>query len=678
MSLRKEGLAVMGLICALAALAGCGGKGSAVAELGPCIADDEPVFASVPPQTAPVFARDIAPLFDQYCAHCHDSATAEGGVVMDELSDGRPSALQRSLLLRIANNLRAGYMPPEGEPRPHAAELETINAWLDTMLSEDRAHNRRVSIRRLNRAEYNNTIRDLIGLDLRPAGDFPSDDVGYGFDNIGDVLSTPPILLEMYLTAAEKVIARAFASGAIRERLLNPSPNTIPLAFRRYTPPVRSPREDKSLRVVPAAPDPDLARQQHIYNILIAFCDRAFRRPASHDEVNRLLGIVVSAEKEGESADSALQLAFRAVLVSPQFLFLQDTFDREPGPSGSAVPINNFALASRLSYFLWSSMPDEPLTKLAVQGTLARRENLRAQVQRMLCDPRARALAENFGSQWLGTRRLAALAPDPTLFPDFDESLKAAMRTETELFFDSIRIQDKSVLTFLDADYTFVNERLARHYGLAGVVGGTFRRVSLTDTRRGGVLTHASVLAVTSNPNRTSPVKRGKWIMENILGTPPSPPPSGVEALKMEGSTRSSTLRQRMEQHRSNPACAACHRRMDPLGFGLENFDALGCWRDSEAGLPIDSSGQLPIGQTFRGASELKSALLTRRDEFALCLAEKMLIYALGRGLDRGDRRAVVQIVTRLRRKEYRFSALILAVVESDLFLNPRGNEGDR
>jgi hypothetical protein len=297
----------------------------------------------------------------------------------------------------------------------------------------------------------------------------------------------------------------------------------------------------------------------------------------------------------------------------------------------------------------------------------------------MLRDRNARALAESFAPQWLQTRKLKEFTPDPTLFPDFDESLRAAMLVETELFFESIRDKDRDVREFLDADYTFVNERLAQHYGITGVRGGWFRRVSLAGTHRGGVLTQASVLAATSNPNRTSPVKRGKWILENILGSPPSPPPAGVEALK-EGKEHgdSGTLRQQMERHRTNPACAACHRRMDPLGFGLENFNAIGGWRSSEGGKPVDASGELPGARDFHGPAGLKAALLSRRDAFARCLAEKMLTYALGRGLDRGDRRAVDQIVARLAHNEYRFSALILAVVESEPFLNPQVQRGNR
>ncbi len=634
-------------------------------------ADSSPVEIT-PQRAVPIYSKDVAPLLDRYCLHCHDHATARGRIVLDVFCDGPPHPKQRSLLLRVADNLRTQNMPPEGEPRPNGEELECINSWLDTALLADNGGAGRVAVRRLNRAEYNNTIRDLVGLDLHPADEFPSDDVGYGFDNIGEVLSTPPVLLEMYLAAAEKVIDAAFRSDLVRERVMNPPVDTVPRAFRKYKPPVRSPREDKTFRAVPAAPDPELRRQQMIYNRLMAFCDRAFRRPATHDEVTRLLGIVLSAEKDGELPESALQLALQAVLVSPHFLFRQNKPDHDPVATNDSVPINDFDLASRLSYFLWSSMPDEQLYRVATQGLLRRREHLRFQVKRMLRDAKARALAENFASQWLQTRKLRDFTPDPALFPEFDESLREAMLTETELFFDSIREKDRSVLEFLDADYTFVNERLARFYGIAGVTGDWFRRVSLSGTPRGGVLTHASVLTATSNPNRTSPVKRGKWILENILGSPPSPPPSGVEALKeRNGDAHGGTLRQRMEQHRTDPTCASCHRRMDPLGFGLENFDAIGGWRTADRAQPIDSSGRLPGDRPFHGPGELKAALLTRRDAFARCLTEKTLTYALGRGLDRADRRAVDQVVARLARNEYRFSALIIAIVESEPFLNP-------
>jgi hypothetical protein len=302
---------------------------------------------------------------------------------------------------------------------------------------------------------------------------------------------------------------------------------------------------------------------------------------------------------------------------------------------------------------------------------------LHAEVKRLLKDYRARALAENFGSQWLQTRKIQDLAPDPALFPHFDESLRRAMVKETELFCASILDDDCSVLRFLDADYTFLNARLARHYGIAGVEGDRFRRVSLAGTARGGILTQASVLSVTSSPTRTSPVKRGKWILENLLGAPPPPPPSGVEALKERAPTGTpQTLRQRMEQHATSPACASCHRRMDPLGFGLENFDAIGGWQTHEEGTPIDASGTLPGGETFSGPVELRARLAGRKDAFVRCLIEKMLIYALGRGLRASDRREVGRITARLAQEDYRFSALVLGVVESESF-QARGERRD-
>ena len=431
---------------------------------------------------------------------------------------------------------------------------------------------------------------------------------------------------------------------------------------------------DKVFRSAPIVDDPELRRQQQLYDILRGFADRAFRRPATHDELMRLLGIVLSAEKDGESPESSIALGLRSVLASPQFLFRSAMID-DFAQTGFTLPANDFELASRLSYFLWSSMPDEELFRWSAQGTLHQPETLRSQVVRMLKDPRSRALAENFAAQWLQTRKLKEFTPDPTRFPDFDEALRSAMLEETRLFFATIQEEDRDVRDFLDADFTFVNERLARHYGIEGIIGDHFRRVSLSGTVRGGVLTQASVLTATSNPTRTSPVKRGKWILENILGAPPAPPPSGVEALK-EGqkAVANGTLRQRMERHRSDPACASCHRRMDPLGFGLENFDAMGAWRTQDDGQPIDPSGRLPGARVFRGPAELKAALRSRDHAFVRCLAEKLLTYALGRGLKRSDLRAVDQIVVNLAGEEYKFSSLVIAVTQSEPFLRARAS----
>ena len=669
-------LRLLSAACILAVLAGCDRAAPVPAvpvALAVAAPVPEPIDLDDPPRRpTPVYSRDVAPLIDRYCLGCHDRDAAEGGIVLEDSSDGFRGAKAAPILLKVEAVLRSESMPPEEEPRPSREERETLEAWLDAALGATDAVSAHATIRRLNRTEYNHTIRDLIGLDLRPADDFPADDTGYGFDNIADVLATPPLLVEMQMAAAEAVIQAAFASPESRQAIMNPPPNTVPLAFRKYTPPVRGARDGKLLRSSATAVDPELVRQQRIYDVLRGFADRAFRRPATHDELTRLLTIALSAEKDGEDPEAALRLALRAVLASPQFLFRLEQV-RESG----STPAGDFDLASRLSYFLWSSQPDAELYRLATRGELRRMDVLRGQIRRMLADPRARSLSENAIEQWLQIRRLEDLAPDPTLFPDFDESLRSAMIRETQLFCRSIQDEDRSILDFLDADDTFVNERLARHYGIDGVYGDAFRRVSLAGTPRAGVLTQASILAATSNPNRTSPVKRGKWILENLLGMPPAPPPSGVEALKEGGADGTAkTLRERMERHRSDPNCASCHGRMDPLGFALENFDANGAWRTHEGGRAIDASGRLPGGREFRGPEGLRDVLRSRRDAFVRCLAEKMLIYAIGRGLDRADRRAVDRIVGRLRHDGYRFSALILAVVESRPFREPSQSGG--
>ncbi len=673
---------------AMCGCAGCGrdgieptaggpaGSSIALAELARQEGRDRSIARKAHPRAAPVYATDVAPLFEKYCLDCHDSAAAEGGIVLEDVPGEADEKLAR-LLIRVAENLRSESMPPEGEPRPDEAELEIICDWINGITNTGRREPDRAVPRRLNRAQYNNTIRDLIGFDLRPADEFPSDDVGYGFDNIGEVLSISPILVEMYLAAAEKVVDAAFESPERRAQIMNPPADFMPLAFRRYKPPVRSPRENKVLRTGPIAVDPEFKRQQGIYDILRGFTDRAYRRPATHAELARLLEMVVSAEKNGETAESAIRLALQALLASPHFLFIGCEQGEEPGLTKGTLPEQDFALASRLSYFLWSSMPDDELLRLASQAALRRPDILESQTKRMLRDRRSRALAEQFGGQWLQTRKLATFTPDAKLFPDFDPSLKRAMVTEAELFFASIVEEDRSVLDFLKADYTFVNERLARHYGIKGVGGEAFRRVSLEDTSRGGVITMAAVLTGTSNPSRTSPVKRGRWILENILGAPPAPPPAGVEALKEGGGLAGArTLRQQMEQHRSNAACASCHNRMDPPGFVLENFDALGSWRDQELGESIDASGRLPGGRAFRGPEGLKSALLARPQAFTRCLTEKMLTFALGRGVEQTDGPVVEEIARRLAQNGYRFSELVLGIVESEPFYTTRG-EGD-
>jgi hypothetical protein len=384
----------------------------------------------------------------------------------------------------------------------------------------------------------------------------------------------------------------------------------------------------------------------------------------SPEKVDRLVAISDGAQKRGGSFEEGISLAIATMLASPDFLFRIEDSSANLQETQSV----QYTLASKLSYFLWSSMPDVELLRAAEKGTLRDPETLNAQARRMLADPKAWALVENFAGQWLEIRRLESAQPDRERFPDFDEYLRASMLKETELFFQYVMREDRSILDFIDGPYSFLNERLARHYGIPGVKGSEFRKVDLSGTGRSGILTQASVLEVSSYGNRTSPVLRGKWILDNILNSPPPPPPANVPSLDEDAVGSSASLRQQLEQHRKNAVCASCHARMDPLGFGFENFDAVGSWRTMDGKFPIDASGVLPDGKTFRGADELKIILRQQKDTFAEGLAEKLLTYALGRGLDRSDQPAVRQIVRSMAANDYKFSSLLLGIVDSAPF----------
>ena len=419
-----------------------------------------------------------------------------------------------------------------------------------------------------------------------------------------------------------------------------------------------------------------------------AFATQAYRRPATKDEVERLAKLVEGAEKGGEKWEAGIRLALEAVLVSPKFLFRVELDDRPD--SAGPHSIDEYQLASRLSYFLWSTMPDEELFALAGKKQLT--ANLDAQVRRMLKDPKAKALVENFALQWLQLRPLKNFSPDPKLFPSFDDRLRSAMFRETELFFDAIMREDRSILELIDADFTFLNERLADLYGIADINGNRtgqkpdrpagrrirgeqFVRVQLQGGERGGLLTQASVLAVTSNPTRTSPVKRGRWVLEQLLGTPPPPPPPNVPPLDDKKRQLTGSLRERMTQHRADPACANCHARMDPIGFGFENYNAIGAFRTKDDGFAIDPSGTLPGGQSFQGPAELKRILKGKKELFSRCLTEKMMTYALGRGLEYYDRPTIDRINAALAKEDYRFSTLVAEIVKSDAFRLRRGKD---
>lgn len=417
----------------------------------------------------------------------------------------------------------------------------------------------------------------------------------------------------------------------------------------------------------PGAHRPECARE-----IVSTLARRAWRRPVTGAEAAGLLRFVDMARKDGQSFEQGIQLALEAVLVSPNFLF---RIERDPDPENPAAAhnIGNFELASRLSYFLWSSMPDDELFECAQDGSLRNPGMLASEVRRMLRDPRSRRLVENFSGQWLELRNLDSVRPDPDKFPQFDNDLRDDMRRETTLFFQFVMREDRSILDFIDGPYSFLNGRLARFYGIDGVAGDRFRRVNLDGAERSGVLTQAGILAVSSYANRTSPVLRGKWLLENVLGAPPPPPPPDAGTLDEDQVNIHGTVREQFEQHRSKPACFSCHSRMDPLGFGLENYDAIGRWRTHEGRFPVDASGTLPDGRSFNGSRELKAILKTDRNDFARCLTEKMLTYALGRGLEPYDRPAVAEICRRLSESDFRFSSLVLGIVNSLPFQMRRG-----
>jgi hypothetical protein len=424
-------------------------------------------------------------------------------------------------------------------------------------------------------------------------------------------------------------------------------------------------------KLVASRPVGDMNVREAARRNLKPLVNRAFRRKATDEEVDRFAKLVEDSLATGDSFEQGMQVALTGVLVSPSFLFRI-----ESDPKSGVRELNDYELAARLSYFLWSSLPDNELFGLATEGKLHRDDLLEQQVGRMLKDPKADALVQNFASQWLNLRLLDNITPDREKFGQFNDELRSDMRKETETFFATVMREDRSLLDFLEGDYTFVNQRLAKHYGLADVEGQEFRRVQLKGQQRVGLLTQASILTLTSNAGRTSPVKRGKWILDNFLGAPPPPPPPDVPELDAVRKTMpDASLRKQLEVHRENAVCASCHKTMDALGFGLENYDAIGRWREQDGKLAIDASGVLPGGDKFNGSAELVKVLAKRRQDFARCLAEKLLTYSLGRELARTDRCTIDKVVEVVDKQEYRFSSLVTEIVKSDPF-RKRRSEG--
>lgn len=614
--------------------------------------------------TAAESAAEAVSEFRRHCGECHLDGADEGGVVLDGILDpavlpAAPDAAGHSKWLAVWKNLRAGTMPPTAAAQPSEEERRRLSAWVvrDRLgVDPTRPDPGHVVLRRLNRVEYANTVRDLIGIDIDVIDDLPADDTGYGFDTIGAVLSVSPLLLEKYVDLAHRVADRvAETRGSILHR-----------------------------------PGDDLRRS--IERLAI----RGFRRPADAATVDRLLAIARAAAGDAStigdgSSEKGLAAVLTAVLASPRFLFRLEE-DAAPGPDDppDAVRIDEYALASRLSYLLWSSMPDDELFSLAAAGRL--REELPAQLRRMIQDRRSDAFVANFVGQWLQTRDVQAVPvslkrivkvadekEEKKQQEAFDDLIRPAMRAETEMLFAHLLRTDRPATDLIVGRSTFLNAALAEFYGVEGVEGTQMRLVELPpDSRRGGLLTHGSFLVVTSTPSRTSPVKRGLFILENLLGAPPPPAPPDVPSLEAAAKRKNekASVRDLLARHRSDAVCASCHDRMDPLGLVLEGYNALGQWRGEERGGANDFAGRLATGEPFRDARDLAETIAEqRRRDFHRCLAEKLLTYALGRGTEYFDEPAIERIVTRLE-KDGRLAVLVEEVVGSVPFqMRRRGTD---
>ncbi len=794
--------------------------------------------ASATPAAIVEYSKTILPMLEKHCYECHGDGYDKGKVAFDSL-ESHDQILDPQLWFKVLLNTRAGLMPAEDNPRLTPAEQAQLERWIkrDVFNIDPRTPDPgRVTVRRLNRVEYRNTVKDLLGVDYNTDHEFPPDDTGFGFDNIGDALTTSPMLMEKYVAAAQTIIAEAVPVAARKpaeqvvpgmqfvgnnarfkwgkRQLVFSEPATLTASFRNELPgnyrvkldlevngsyfpdpgkarmvftvdgqeiatqelayhdekqftfaaPFRWNPSDHTMvlkleptvpaekpstvidlfvhRVVVEGPlDPAhyvktdgydryfpravpqgkskkarAERRAYAAEILGAFATRAYRRPLEDDTAERLAGLAEATyTQKGKSFEQGVAHAMAAVLASPRFLYRLE--QPEPHAAGAtSANVDEYSLASRLSYFLWSTMPDAELIELAGRGEL--RRNLKAQVRRMLEDPRAENLARNFTGQWLQARDVEGIAMNPRqvilrdageeeslrkLFqawrsqdeatarvladkidrivesrPDLDAKMRSAMRRETELYFEHVMRENRPVVELIDSNYTFLNEELAQMYGVPGVSGPELRKVTLPEGNpRGGVLTQGSALLVTSNPDRTSPVKRGLFVLANFLGTPPPPPPANVPALEASESEfkdgHEPLLSDVLKVHRENPMCASCHNRMDPIGLAFENFNALGAWRDTERKQPIVAQGSLITGEKFQSVGQLKKILANgHRGEFYHTLTSKLMTYATGRGMEYYDVETIDRIVERLEANDGKFSALLSGIVESAPFQKMR------
>jgi hypothetical protein len=589
-------------------------------------------------------------ILESTCWDCHGQTDPEAHLDLTHYTSLEQLVENRGVWDKVRQRVHAGDMPPE-EMEPlelddRAWFVEWIQETLRQAAYDRREHSARAPLRRLNRAQYSNTIRDLLGIHFEAGDGLPADGAGgEGFDNAAETLFLSPIHAEKYLEAAQQALEYLSRDARARRQLF-----------------VAEPSDDLS--------ENDAARE-----ILARFLPRAFRRAVTDEEIERLMSMYETAREEKLAFDDSLFYAITGALISPQFLFLLET----PVLGENPQPVDPYALASRLSYFLWDSMPDEALFDAAADGSLLDPDVLTEQMKRMLADVKVRPMTDSFVGQWLGTRAVGReVNPDPVLFPRVIDEITAGFREEPVMLFEEILKEDRSLLELISANYTFVNDRLVRHYDLRGkidekgIVQQLVKRDLPEESVRGGILTMAGVLTLTSYPNRTSPVLRGNWVLEHLLGTPPPAPPPGIEPLSSDPPEElaGKSLRERLEIHRSDPTCAACHQRMDPLGFALENFDPIGQWRDTDGDHPIEAAGQLPSGQTFEGPRELKQVLLEHKELFIRNLTAKMLGYALGRGLRDTDYYYVDEIVNRLMEDEFRGQTLVKAIITSEPFRN--------
>lgn len=749
------------------------------------------------------YDKEIVPLLENYCYDCHGEGVSKGKFSLDEYDDLSKHLEDRKLWFHVWQNVRSQIMPPNDEEQPSPAERKKLLAWIEKdvfRLDPENPDPGRVTLRRLNRTEYQNAVYDLLGVEYDTAEIFPADDTGYGFDNIGDVLSISPLLMEKYIQAADEVVALALPDGAAAQvpridiegaafKASGARSDWLPFAERnevsceqeilwdgKYRITVeysihgaREATTDEAELVVTAGgekvgsvtlgwdqrrvitfagdatlkagrqrikiaispehrPEPDEEelflniqrvivqgpiggeqrefakgyrmifvdgpapegyedRQRYARKIMRSFVSRAFRMPLDDSTINRLVAIVNEVTKKpGKTFQDGIKQAIATCLASPRFLF---RIEMQPEPDNPAkiIPLDEYSLASRLSFFLWGSVPDDELLSLAFKKEL--RRNLRPQVDRMLADPRSQRLVKNFVGQWLQVRNLETVAistkdilgtgSNREAARAFDPRLRSDMRRETELLFDFVLRENRPAEEIISARYSFLNERLARYYGIDGVSGDEFRPVDLTEhPERGGVLTQGSFLMITSNPTRTSAVKRGLFVLENLLGSPPPPPPPGVPLLEDAATAGNPNPSQRemMEIHRRKPECRGCHARMDPIGIGLENFNALGGFRTQENDKPIDASGKLMTGETFSDVAALKEILAVgRKGDFYRCLSEKLLTFAIGRGIEIYDATTIEQLARRMEKNDGSLRELIQGIIESAPFQKRRGDD---